>query len=204
MPSNHASSPVAQRPHRIQAAMLRLLGGALFAAVLGTAMLASEAAHAQSRGVVARFDGGIGVTPATWAGANNLAPTGGAAAANNVNDTPPPGRPWGISDLKAEIFANGNFDIRGKGLILTGGGNIGRSGNVNVRARLYCGPNGTLGKFTSEETVQLATNGDFRLRGQFDVTNQPLDCPNAVLLILNAGQSAANAGGWFAAGIPKE
>lgn len=204
------SSQAVSRRHRNQAVMLRLLGGALFAATLGIAMFASDAARAQSGRAVARFDGGIGVTPATWAGANTLTPTGGAAAANNVNDTPPPGRPWGISDLKAQVFADGTFDIRGEGLILTGGGNIGRSGNVNVRARLYCGSAATpttpstLVRFTSEETVQLATNGDFRLRGQFEVVNQPLECPNAVLLILNAGQSAANPGGWFAAGIPKE
>ena len=197
------SLPVS-RAARKQPAVPRLLPGVAFAALLGAALFASEAARAQPGGVVAQFDGGIGVIPATWAGANNAAPTGGAAAANNVNDTPPAGRPWGIADLKAEIFADGSFDIRGKGLIFTGGGNIGRSGNVSVRARLYCGPGGAGGKFTSEETVQLATDGDFRLRGQFPVVNQPLECPNAVLLILNAGASAANAGGWFAAGIPKE
>lgn len=199
----HPSSRLARGPHRNQAALLRLLGASLFASVLGTSMLASDAARAQSRGPVAEFDGGIGVIPATWAGVSPTNPVAGAIA-NNVNDTPPAGRPWGISDVKAKVFGDGSFDIRGEGLIFTGGGNIGRSGNVSVRARLYCGPNGTLGKFTSEETVQLAPNGDFRLRGQFPLLNPPLECPNAVLLILNAGQSAANAGGWFAAGIPKD
>lgn len=197
-------SHVAGRQHPGRAPVRRALATVACLAIPAVALFAGGAAQAQSSALAAQFDGGIGVNPATWVGANNAAPTGGAAAANNVNDTPPAGRPWGISELKAEIFADGSFDIRGKGLIFTGGPNVGRSGNANVRARLYCGPAGTLGKLTSEEAVQLATNGDFRLRGQFAVVNQPLQCPNAVLLILNAGQSAANAGGWFAAGIPKE
>jgi hypothetical protein len=182
--------------------MLRLLGGAVLAGVVGLALLSSDLARAA--GPVVSFDGGIGVTPATWVGANTAAPTGGAAAANNVNDTPPPGRPWVISDLKAQVLGDGSFDIRGKGLILAGGGNTGRSGGASVRARLYCGVGAGLVKFTSDETTPLATNGDFRLSGQLTVVNQPLDCPNAVLLILNAGASAANPGGWFAAGIPKD
>ncbi|GAB3765838.1 hypothetical protein GCM10028796_23970 [Ramlibacter monticola] len=187
-----------------QAAMLRLLAGAVLAALLAVALFATDMAQAQALpGVAAaRFDGGIGVVPATWAGANNANPTGGAAAANNVNDTPPPGRPWVIADLKAQVNRDGSFDARGKGLLL-GGGNVGHNAGASVRLRLYCGAGATLVKFTSEESVPLEENGDFRLRGQLNVLNQPLDCPNPVLLILNAGQSAANAGGWFAAGIPK-
>ncbi|HET8747861.1 MAG TPA: hypothetical protein VFM98_19835 [Ramlibacter sp.] len=193
-----------RRQYRSQAAMLRLLAGVVLATLLALALLASDLAHAASGGAVAEFDGGIGVQPATWAGANNANPIGGDAAANNVNDTPPAGRPWVIEDLKAKVSRDGSFDIRGKGLIFAGSPNVGRSGNVSVRARLYCGAGATLAKFTSEETVQLAPNGDFRLRGEFAVMNAPLACPNAVLLILNAGESAANAGGWFAAGIPKD
>src|SRR6185369_9419735 len=157
------------------ATMLRLLGGAVLAGLVGLALLSSDRAHAA--GPVVSFSGGIGVTPATWVGANTAAPTGGAAAANNVNDTPPPGRPWVISDLKAQVAGDGSFDIRGTGLILAGGGNTGRSGGVSVRARLYCGAGANLVKFTSDETVALADNGDFRLTGQFAVVNQPLDCP---------------------------
>jgi len=193
-----------RRQYRAQAVMLRLLAGAVLAGLLALALLASDLAHAAPGASVAEFDGGIGVPPATWVGATNAAPTGGAAAANNVNDTPPAGRPWVIADLKARVSGDGSFDIRGKGLIFAGSPNVGRSGGVSVRARLYCGAGAALAKFTSEETVQVAPNGDFRLRGQFAVVNQPLECPNSVLLILNAGQSAANAGGWFAAGIPKD
>lgn len=176
---------------------LKTIAGGLLAAGLALPLLA----HADA---VARFDGGIGVTPATWAGANTANPTGGAAAANAVNDTPPPGRPWVISDLQAQVSGDGSFDVRGKGLVLAGGNNVGVSGNLSVRMRLYCGAGATLTKFTSDETTTLEPNGDFRLRGQLTVVNQPLDCPNARLLILAAGASAANPGGWFAAGIPKD
>ncbi|MEJ8835340.1 hypothetical protein [Ramlibacter sp. AN1133] len=193
-----------RRQFRAQAAMLRLLAGAVLAALLAMALLASDLAQAQGNNPVARFDGGIGVQPATWVGANNAAPTGGAAAANNVNDTPPAGRPWVISDLKAQVFGDGAFDVRGQGLIFAGSPNVGRSGGVSVRMRLYCGAGAGLAKFTSEETVQLAPNGDFRLRGQLALLNPLTECPTAVLLILNAGASAQNAGGWFAAGIPKD
>jgi len=178
---------------------LKTIASSLLAAGLSLPLLA----HADA---VARFDGGIGVVPATWAGANNTAPTGGAAAANAVNDTPPPGRPWVISDLKASVLGDGSFDVRGEGLVLAGGNNVGVSANLAVRMRLYCG--GAAGvpltKFTSNETTTLEPNGDFHLRGQLAVVNQPLDCPNARLLIIAAGPNAANAGGWFAAGIPKD
>ena len=198
------ASGYTRRQSRAQSTFVRLATGAAVAGLVAVALLASDLANAQSNRSVATFDGGIGVPPATWVGANNAAPTGGAAAANNVNDTPPAGRPWVISDLKAQVAGDGSFDIRAKGLVFAGSGNVGRSGGVSVRARLYCGANGADGKFTSEESVQVAPNGDFRLSGQFAVVNQPLDCPNAVLLILNAGASAQNAGGWFAAGIPKD
>jgi hypothetical protein len=190
------------RQHR--GTLVRVLAGAAVAALGTMALFASDLARAQSTTPVAQFDGGIGVVPATWVGANTAAPTGGAAAANNVNDTPPPGRPWVISDLKAMVFGDGSFDVRGKGLILAGGNNVGVSAGVPVRIRLYCGAGAALTKFTSEETVPLEPNGDFRLRGKLPVINEPLECPSARLLVLNAGASAANPGGWFAAGIPKD
>jgi len=175
-----------------QAGMLRLLGGAVLATLVVLALMATDLAHAQVGRAVARFDGGIGVQPALVGG-----------AANTVNDTQPAGRPWVIADLKATVLGDGMFDVRGKGLLLAGGGNVGRNGNASVRLRLYCGVGATLVSFTSEESVALEPNGDFRLSGQLTVTNAPLVCVNATLLILNAGASAQAPGGWFAAGIPK-
>lgn len=196
-----------------QAATLRVLAAGVLAALLGLALFAADVAHAQARVPVARFDGGIGVQPATWAGANAAAPTGGAAAANDVSpcpvvtatcaNTPPAGRPWVIADLKATILGDGTFEVNGKGLLLGGGGNVGLTNNASVRMRLYCGVGAATESFTSEESVPLEPDGDFRLRGQLGVVNAPLACPNARLLILNAGASAQAPGGWFAAGIPK-
>jgi hypothetical protein len=180
-----------RRQFRAQAAMLRLLAGAVFAALLAMALLASDLAQAaQSNDPIARFDGGIGV---------QLALVGGLP--NDVNGTQPPGRPWVISDLKGQVSGDGSFDIQGKGLLLAGGGNVGRTGGLHVRMRLYCG--GT--PFTSTEEVALEPNGDFRLRGQLAFVNPLADCPNSVLLILNAGPTGALLNGpWFAAGIPKD
>jgi hypothetical protein len=199
-----------RRQYRAQAAMLRVLAGVILAALLAMALFASDLARAQSGGAVARFDGGFGVQPATWVGANAANPTGGAAAANDVSpcpagstqckNTPPPGRPWVIADLQGQISANGTFDVRGKGLLLAGSGNVGRNANASVILRLYCGV-GTPGVFSldSADPVPLEPDGDFRLRGQLAVVNEPLACPNAALLILNNANKS-----WFAAGIPKD
>ena len=171
--------------------MPHIVRSSLAATLLAAGCVLPIAASAAD--LVARFDGGIGVQPALVGG-----------AANTVNDTQPAGRPWVIADLRAQVFADGTFDVRGEGLLLAGAPNVGRTNNASVRLRLYCGAGPTLVSFTSEEAVALEPDGDFRLRGQLNVVNQPLVCDNATLLILNAGQSAAAPGGWFAAGIPKK
>lgn len=131
-----------------------------------------------------RFDGGIGSQP--------FANQGGAVVPNDVLGVPPGGRPWLIERLKADVKEDGRISVDGRGLILGGGANVGRPGNQQVRARLFCG--GAVHDET--DLVPLEANGDFRI----DDIIAPLPaggCLNAVLLIVNAN------GSWFAAGIPK-
>jgi hypothetical protein len=128
-----------------------------------------------------RFDGGIGAQPLRAAG-----------AANEVNDTPPGGRPWVIERLTARVLSDGRISVDGRGLLIAGGANIGTGAGQSVHARLYCG--GV--KIDSPTLVPLDANGDFRIDDQLP-SAVPNPCASPILLIINA------AGSWFAAGIPK-
>ena len=157
-----------------------VLSRTLLAAVLG-AGLSFAAAAADP---IARFDGGIGSQPLRAA-----AP--GVPATNDVNGTPPGGRPWVIAKLSAQATTE-RIRVHGEGLLLGGGGNVGGPGGQSVRARLYCDNL----PYDSTQLVPLDENGDFRIDSGF-VANPPAVCVNPLLLIINAG------GSWFAAGIPK-
>jgi hypothetical protein len=128
-----------------------------------------------------RFDGGIGAQPLRAGG-----------QANEVNDTPPGGRPWVIERLTARVRADGKISVDGRGLLIAGGPSIGTGAGQSVHARLYCG--GV--KIDSPTLVPLGAEGDFRIEDQLP-SAVPSPCANPILLIINA------AGSWFAAGIPK-
>jgi hypothetical protein len=140
-----------------------------------------------------RFDGGIGVIPAS-----------SVATPNAVRGVTPPGQIWVISALKAEIERDGHITVRGRGLLLGGGNNIGTNGNQSVRATLICdlpapAPAPPPAQFSTANVVPLEANGDFRID---DVLSNPTamfpdTCANPVLLIRPAGAA------WFAAGIQK-
>ena len=91
--------------------------------------------------------------------------------------------------------------MRGDGLLLGGGNNIGTNANQSVFASLICVvPQSSPQAFTVHSTptagVPLDASGDFRID---DVLTPapPFECVNPVLLIRNLG------GAWFAAGIVK-
>jgi hypothetical protein len=183
----YPASRLARRHSRSQAPMLRLLGGTMLAGLLGLAFLASDA-HAADPSI--RFEGGIGSQ--VWARNNQT----NAVVDNDVFGVRPGGRPWVIERLSADIAADGMAKIDGRGLLLGGGPNVGRSGGVSVKARLICNENNVVTSFHETSVVQLDANGDFRFS---EVLNPPMPmaCGNPVLLILSAGNN------WFAAGIPK-
>ena len=130
---------------------------------------------------LAAFQGGIGSQPLR-----------AGALTNDVNGVQPGGRPWVISDLRADIRTDGRIRVDGRGLLLAGGNNVGRPGIQDVHARLFCGtvPH-------NSPAVRVEANGDFRIEGELTPL-PPTDCATPVLLIVSAG------GNWFAAGIPKE
>jgi hypothetical protein len=159
--------------------------------VLPTAFLAlvfivffSLPVSAAERDTLVNFQGGIGATPARL--------SAGVFVANDVFGVNPGGRPWVIRELEAAVKTDGDIKVKGKGLILGGGDNVGTSGSgQQVQARLFCD-----GIAHNSGLVPLAPNGDFEID---DVLSPlpPNPCTAPVLLIVSAG------GSWFAAGIPQ-
>lgn len=142
-----------------------------------------------------KFKGGIGVIPVS-----NVVGTAatGDATRNVVRNVSPGGQPWVIADLRADVKADGlgSIKVRGKGLLLGGGNNIGRNGGQSVKASLFCGPAATATEHSTDPAVALEPNGNFLIEDTLSPA-PPVPCSDAVLLIRSAG------GAWFAAGIPK-
>jgi hypothetical protein len=161
-------------------------------AVLALGAAPRLAAH--ERDVVAAFDGAIGVIPATnGAGAVNIDGTFPNVKVNVVRGVNPGAGPWRIADLRAEVDADGQITVRGRGLLLASGNGIGTNGGQSVFATLICE---AAAPFQEHNTaaVPLDINGNFRIEDT--LTAVPAECASPVLLIRNA------AGAWFAAGIP--
>jgi hypothetical protein len=160
-------------------------------------MALAGAAGAQDPGVLARFDGGIGVIPVS-SGAGTANPDGTLpnVKPNAVRGVSPGGLPWTIADLKAVIDADGRIRVRGRGLLLAGGNAIGQNGNQSVFATLICEATAPFIERNTTFSVPLQPNGDFRIDDT--LTAAPLDCASPTLLIRSSGNGA-----WFAAGILK-
>src|SRR5262252_2107783 len=142
---------------------------------------------------LAKFKGGIGVVPVSNVTVN--ADGSVTVARNTVRGVNPPGQIWTIDDLKADVKTDGSIKVRGKGLLLAGGNNIGLNANQSVLATLICEAAAPFVQHSTAATgVALAADGDFRID---DVLSPPPPnpCASPVLLIRNLG------GAWFAAGI---
>ena len=141
-----------------------------------------------------KFKGGIGVIPVTGVSAT------GAANLNVVRGVNPAG-PWRIADLDALVLPDGHIRIKGRGLLLAAGNNIGTNAGASVHATLFCGP-ATAASAFDEPGVALESDGDFTI-DDFLTGDQPLPspCQNPVLLI-RSGKDVGQ-GVWFAAGIRK-
>jgi hypothetical protein len=123
---------------------------------------------------------------------------------------PAPG-PWRITDLHADVAADGRIRVRGRGLLLASGDNIGRNGNLRVFATLICEAAAPFVERNSaasvdgvvfEGAVALEPDGDFRIIDTLKTVGNvgdpvPSECPSPTLLI------RASNGAWLAAGIPR-
>jgi hypothetical protein len=160
-----------------------------------TVMFGSAATRASE--LLARFDGGIGVIPASaGAGPANADGTLPNVKANIVRGVPPGAGPWRIAELRAEITTDGHVTVRGRGLLLASSNSIGQNANQSVFATLICEPSAPFVEHsTARAGVALGVDGDFRIDDELD--SIPASCASPVLLIRNT------AGTWFAAGIPR-
>jgi hypothetical protein len=116
---------------------------------------------------------------------------------NVVRGQQPAGQIWVIDDLDAQVSANGNITVRGKGLVLGGGNGAGGvPAGTNVFTTLSCLSTSPFGlSSTSPAGVPVSPNGNFQINGVLSPT-PTFPCTNPLLLI----QSAANSH-WFALGI---
>ena len=160
---------------------------------------------ARADDTLVKFDGGIGVDPVS------NAPGPGAVAAtvtrNIVRGVQPPGAPWVIAELKAEVKDDGRITVDGRGLVFAAGDTIGTAlvltptggtaASLNVFATLICE---NVAPFVERNTspVPLPANGDFKINDVLSPPPPPASCATPVLLIRNAPS-----GSWFAAGIQK-
>lgn len=157
----------------------------------------AAAVSAQEPGVLARFDGGVGVIPAqNGAGTANADGTFPNVTQNVVRGVSPGAGPWRIADLKATVDVEGRIRVIGRGLLLASGNSIGQNANQSVFATLICEAAAPFVRHNTTFSVPLDPNGDFRMDDTLSTV--PSECPSPVLLIRNVA-----AGVWFAAGIPK-
>jgi len=141
------------------------------------------------------FDGGIGVIPVSGVVAPaNPDGTFPNVTRNIVRGVNPSGQNWRIADLRVSIFEDGRIRVRGRGLLLAGGNNIGFNANLSVFATLICEPTAPFFEHsTNPAGVPLEFDGDFRID---DVLGSaPGACASPVLLI------RSTSGTWLAAGI---
>ena len=136
-----------------------------------------------------KFRGGIGVIPVTGVAAS------GAVNLNVVRGVNPAG-PWRIADLNANVTADGQIRVKGRGLLLAAGNGIGTNAGASVFVTLFCGPAASATAHSSNR-VALDADGDFAID---ELLSPALTdaCTTPVLLIRNGAN-----GVWFAAGIPE-
>jgi hypothetical protein len=191
-PSYYASAPVISRCSGFYRSTLpqgkimkKTLVVFALASVFSSIALASDD---DDKNVLVKFDGGIGSQP--------FAASAAGPIANDVKGVPPGGRPWPIGALKATVNLDGTISVKGKGMILGGGANVGRPAIPRqVAATLFCGDL----TFNSAPT-DLDAAGDFKISGALSAV-PPNPCNAPILLIRNYAAGAP--GPWFAAGIPK-
>ena len=169
-------------------------------AVVGIIAIAAFGLAANDEKVVTRFDGGIGVQPVLMNTATFM------PFLHVVRGIGPGALPWAIHSLKARLEADGELEVRGRGLVLAAGiaptgafVPIGTRGDLTaVRALLFCGASNTP---HVSPTGALDVDGDFKIDGVLTPA-VGLTCPNPTLLIVVGAGTAQSPFRWIAAGIP--
>jgi hypothetical protein len=174
--------------------MKKSLFVSILAVLIGGFFALTEAADNDT---LVRFKGGIGVHPVSNVTVDGTPPVV-TVSMNIVRGVIPAGQIWVIEDLDARVRTNGDIRVKGKGLILGGGNNAGRTTGQSVFATLICEAAAPFEQRSTNLTgVPLAANGDFEIDDV--LTPLPQDaCASPMLLIRNASGLA-----WFAVGIPE-
>ena len=181
--------------------------------ILLVAVAMADRIGAAGNGVLARFDGGIGVDPVSSFAPPTVINEPAAQVFENVTRNFVRGvrsstSIWRIADLKAFVSADGRIRVDGRGLLLGSGDAIGQSLNLQVVATLICeaqAPSIELNSAdvtgsTFDDGVPLDPGGNFRIDAALRSRNGdpiPSSCDSPVLLIRSRN------GAWLAAGIPR-
>ena len=159
---------------------------------------------------LASFEGGMGVDPVSGVVLNQDG-TFQSVRRNLVKGVTHAPGPWRIDDLRATVDTYGRIRVRGRGLLMSAGDNIGRTGNLSVFATLICEAAAPFVQRSSAATadgvvftgvVPLEPNGNFRIDDTLKTPGGlgdpvPPSCPSPTLLI------RAASGVWLAAGVPQ-
>jgi hypothetical protein len=149
----------------------------------------SITAYGDDKHALLEFEGGIGSQPFA-SGA------GGVPVPNDVKGIPPGGRPWPIGALKASVRSDGTISVKGKGMLLGSGANIGRPAIPRqVVATIFCGD-----LAMNSAPTDLDAADDFKINSALSAI-PPDPCIAPILLIRNDANGTP--GPWFAAGIQK-
>jgi hypothetical protein len=145
---------------------------------------------------LASFKGGIGVIPVS--SGVGMGATAEVVNRNIVRGVQPAGQIWVIRGLEAKVTTNGDIEVKGRGLVLGGGNNVGRATGQFVFATLICEAAALFTEHNSNlDGVPLDPNGDFRIDDV--LSDAPTTCDSPVLLVRNAANL-----NWLAAGILDE
>ena len=173
----------------------KLIMFAMMSVFVWTGLVGLFAPSVMADDTLARFKGGIGVIPVSSGVVVGQPLTAEAVNRNFVRGVPPAGQIWVIRKLDAKVKTNGDIEVKGKGLVLGGGNNVGRATGQSVFATLICEAEAPFEEHNSTLAgVPLDPNGDFEIDDV--LTPPPADCASPVLLIRNAANL-----NWFAAGI---
>src|SRR5262245_2984744 len=104
--------------------------------LLPVALAAKDSRDSNDSGnSLVRFEGGVGVHPVSnVSGTANADGSFPNVTRNIVRGVNPAGQIWVIADLSADIKTDGQIRVRGEGLLLAGGNNIGTNAGASVFA----------------------------------------------------------------------
>jgi hypothetical protein len=132
---------------------------------------------------------------------DTMAPVTGpyVGAPNPIRGIAGGGIPWKIESARGELEANGDLEVRVRGLVLAAGANINTNPVATFRAVVSCqtisGSTATVTNVLSD-AFPADTEGNAKFKGHL---NLPRPCIAPIVFVVNGTPTPPAIGGWFAA-----